>query len=342
MFGILRFGLAYLVLLSHLVGSEYLTHFGFYAVRGFFVMSGFIMTAALNDVYQFDGARFWINRLLRLLPLYYVVCILTLAAVELMPDEAAAFLHFWHPDGHHHDVLMNFLVLPLQFTEATFRMVPPYWSIAVELVMYFLLWAFVSRREVFAVIAFGAGLVFHVACAEQGFDWGARYFTAPSAVMSFSLGAMMYFLKARGVLTFSPRLGGIALAAWIVNLVAAGSIMPESWVYETGYYFGTFCFAVIVAGFSGQVFGERTRDFDATLGELAYPLFLIQWLGGFMVAMALAPGVWRGWVLTIVATPIIICLSYGLAMFNRTFIEPLRVRVRAMQPGMPATQVVQS
>lgn len=37
MFGSLRFLLAYLVILSHLVGTEYVGHFGFYAVRGFFV-----------------------------------------------------------------------------------------------------------------------------------------------------------------------------------------------------------------------------------------------------------------------------------------------------------------
>ena len=56
MFGSLRFLLAYLVILSHLVGSEYVAHFGFYAVRGFFVISGLMMTAALNEVYAFDNA----------------------------------------------------------------------------------------------------------------------------------------------------------------------------------------------------------------------------------------------------------------------------------------------
>ncbi len=55
MFGSLRFLLAYLVILSHLVGTEYVAHFGFYAVRGFFVISGLMMTAALNEVYGFDG-----------------------------------------------------------------------------------------------------------------------------------------------------------------------------------------------------------------------------------------------------------------------------------------------
>ena len=85
MFGVLRFLLAYLVILSHLVGTDYVAHFGFYAVRGFFVISGLLMTAALNEVYAFDARRFWLNRALRLLPPYYLVCLLTLAAIALAP-----------------------------------------------------------------------------------------------------------------------------------------------------------------------------------------------------------------------------------------------------------------
>src|SRR5262245_49785663 len=111
MFGLLRFFLAYVVVLSHLVASEYLVHFGFYAVRGFFVLSGFLMTAALNEVYHFNGERFWINRLLRLLPPYYVVCGATFAVVALVPAQATEYLKFWQLDQHHRDVLMNLLVL---------------------------------------------------------------------------------------------------------------------------------------------------------------------------------------------------------------------------------------
>ena len=114
MFGSLRFLLAYLVILSHLVGTDYVAHFGFYAVRGFFVISGLMMTAALNEVYAFDGSRFWANRALRLLPPYYLVCGLTLLAIALAPAEAAQFQKFWRglPDAG--DLLANLTVLPLQ------------------------------------------------------------------------------------------------------------------------------------------------------------------------------------------------------------------------------------
>src|SRR5918912_2774678 len=112
MFGIFRLALAYLVVLSHLVGAEYLAHLGFYAVRGFFVLSGFLMTAALNELYAFDAGRFWVNRILRLLPPYYLVCLLTLALIHVFPDHAGEYLRFWAPDARQDDVLMNLLVFP--------------------------------------------------------------------------------------------------------------------------------------------------------------------------------------------------------------------------------------
>ena len=91
MFGLLRFLLAYLVVVSHLVGSEYVAHFGFYAVIGFFIIAGYIITSALNEVYHFDGVRFWTNRALRLLPPYYLVCVITLAVVAAVPDQAGQY-----------------------------------------------------------------------------------------------------------------------------------------------------------------------------------------------------------------------------------------------------------
>src|SRR5260370_5604550 len=115
MFGSLRFLLGYLVVLSHLVGSDYLAHVGFYAVRGFFVISGFVITAALNEVYGFDAGRFWANRLLRLLPPYYVVCLLTLALLALVPTAAGQFLSYWRAAAPQGALLLNLLLLSLPF-----------------------------------------------------------------------------------------------------------------------------------------------------------------------------------------------------------------------------------
>ncbi len=330
MFGSLRFFLAYLVVLSHLVGSQYFAHYGFYAVRGFFVLSGFVITAALNEVYQFDGERFWTNRLLRLLPPYYVVCAVTLAFVAFVPDEAAEFLKFWQIDNdNHRDVLMNLLVLPLQFRDPQFRISPAYWSVAVEIEMYVLLWLVIARREAFAAAAVGIGIVYHLACLDAGYGLGARYFNAPSALLSFAAGALVYFIRRRGAFNVDIRCGLVALALWIVNMAAAGSVLPDHYVYGASYYIGTVAFVFVVAGLADYRPGPRLKRLDAALGETAYPLFVVQWLAGFVVALAFFPGVWRGWGLLLMATPVMFGLAIGLAKLNAFAIEPLRNRVRA-------------
>ncbi len=330
MFGSLRFFLAYMVVLSHLVGSQYLAHYGFYAVRGFFVLSGFIITAALNEVYQFNGERFWTNRLLRLLPPYYLVCAATLAFVAFVPRQAAEFLKFWQlEDGNHRDVLMNLLVLPLQFRDPQFRVSPAYWSTAVEIEMYVLLWLVIARREAFAAAAVGVGIVYHLACLDAGYGLGARYFNAPSALLSFAAGALVYFMRRRGAFNVDLRCGLVALALWVANMMAAGSILPNSYIYGASYYIGTLAFVFVLAGLADYKPGPRLARIDKALGDIAYPLFLVQWLAGFIVALAFFPGMWRGWVLTLAATPFMVGMAIGLAKFNALAIEPLRDRVRA-------------
>src|ERR1700739_19998 len=132
MFGALRLLLAFLVVFSHLVGSRYLQHFGFYALRGFYVLSGFLMTAGLNEIYRFDWRRFWASRLLRLLPLYYLVCLLTLIAVLWKPNEAAAYIGQWRGDLLWRDAITNLIMLPLLHPEPHYRLLPTTWSLAVE------------------------------------------------------------------------------------------------------------------------------------------------------------------------------------------------------------------
>lgn len=65
--GIYRYLLACGVVAEHLSGNiPSLTHTGMFAVVGFYVLSGYLITRVLNDVYGFRFAPFWSNRILRL------------------------------------------------------------------------------------------------------------------------------------------------------------------------------------------------------------------------------------------------------------------------------------
>jgi peptidoglycan/LPS O-acetylase OafA/YrhL len=331
MFGSLRFLLAYLVILSHLVGTEYVAHFGFYAVRGFFVISGLMMTAALNEVYDFDGVRFWANRALRLLPPYYFVCALTLLAIAIAPGQAATYLKFWRGMPGAGDLLINLAVLPLQFSYGSFRFIPPFWSVAIEIDMYLLLFLVVSRRMGWALIALATGLSFQLACLYNAIGWGLEYFTAPSAVLPFAAGAVLYFLRRDLRWTVPPLAAGCAFAAWIANMIAGGAVLPASHIFGPGYLIDTICFAVVVSGLSGlsaHQFGPLVERIDRMLGEWSYFAFLVHWLAGFLVAGILYNRDWRGWTLLLAVTPVVLVASAVLASLNRTFVEPLRSRVR--------------
>ena len=251
MFGQLRFLLAYLVVVSHLVGSNYLAHFGFYAVVGFFVIAGFVMTSALNEVYHFDGIRFCINRALRLLPPYYIVSAITLVVVAAVPDQAGEYLKFWHADMQLRDVLLNFAVLPMQTTDPTFRMVPPFWSIAIEVQMYVMLYLMIARRLGWALVALTVGLCYHLACTYANLGWAVHYFPVPSAVLPFAAGALVYFMRQRELWSVAPSVAFVAFAVWCANMLAGGWIFPDSYVFGIGYYVGIVLFTVVVAGLAG-------------------------------------------------------------------------------------------
>jgi|SRR5579864_509178 len=328
MLGILRFLLAYLVVISHLVGGDYVAHFGFYAVRGFFVISGFLMTTVLNEVYEFDGARFWINRALRLLPPYFFVCAITLAIIALLPAEAGQYLKFWQGDLNLGDILLNFSILPLQWTYPSFRLVPPYWSVAIEIEMYLLLYLVVARGMAWALVAATVSLTYHLACTSAGVSWAAYYFFAPSAVLPFAVGALLYFLLKGELCAITPRVAAMAFIAWFTNMLAGGWIFAPSYVFGPGYYLDTILFAIVVGGLAWRRFHPVIRGVDKILGEWAYFVFLVQWLAGFAVALAFHSDEPRGWAICMAATPLALMASAGLAVLNRKFVEPFRDKVR--------------
>jgi peptidoglycan/LPS O-acetylase OafA/YrhL len=254
-----------------------------------------------------------------------------LLAIALAPAQAAHYLKFWRSIPDASDLLINLAVLPLQSTYGSFRFVPPFWSVAIEIDMYLLLFLVVSRQMSWALIALVAGLSFQLACIYDTINWGLDYFTAPSAVFPFAVGAVLYFLRQRGQWIATPLAAGCAFAAWLANMVAGGLVFPASHIFGLGYLVDTLCFAVVVSGLSGlsvHQFGPVIKRIDRALGEWSYFAFLVHWLAGFLVTAALFTGDWRGWTLLLAVTPVVLVASAVLAALNRRYVEPLRDRVR--------------
>jgi peptidoglycan/LPS O-acetylase OafA/YrhL len=334
--GTFRFVLALIVVFSHLAGSKYAAHMGFYAVRAFFVLSGYVMTCALNEVYGNDGLRFWSNRLLRLLPPYYAVCLATVLAVRLCPEHAAAFLPHWGFAMTSNEVAGNLLVEPLAFTELKLRLIPPVWSVAIEIMMYFILYVGMGRSLRGALLCLACGVAVHSASLVMDAPFGERYFTPAAALFSFALGATLYFALREDAKPVDVKLGALATAAWAINLLAQGRLLPNGYALHAGFYVNTVLAALVVVFLSRLDPGPRLKDLDQALGHLSYPVFLCQWLGGFVAYLIWSGAPSRGWGLALGALPVILVLSAALALACQLFIEPLRARIRAAEPLGPA------
>jgi len=307
---------------------------GYYAVRAFFVLSGFVMTSALNEAYEHDGLRFWSNRLLRLLPPYYVTCVLTALCIKLYPDQAAVFMPRWGFEMTWHAIAENVMLAPLAFGGLKFRFVEPAWSVAVEMMMYFVLFVGMARSLRGALLSFAVGAAVHLYYLFSDAPFAERYFTPASALLSFSLGAALYFMRRDGAASISDKIGAFALAVWIINLFAQGWLFPAGYAEHAGYYVNTGLAALIVIFLAKGDPTHPFRKLDETLGRLSYPVFLSQWLGGFITYLAWSHLTWakaplRGWQLALAALPFILALSGALAAAHERFIEPLRAKVKS-------------
>src|SRR5262249_5427537 len=191
----------------------------------------------------------------------------------------------WELDG-----VMNLMVLPLQYASPEFRLVPPYWSIAIELEMYLVLYLIAARNIHCALGLLAAGIAYHVIDVQFGLPWHTRYFTAAGALMPYGYGALIYFLGQQNLLRVTRLTTALAFALWLANMVLAGWLLPESYVYGTGYYLNSLVFAAVVAGLVARPFSGAVARCDRALGEIAYPVFLSHWLVGFSAALARFPG----------------------------------------------------
>jgi len=337
---LLRFVFSMFVVLAHLAEDvRFFSHWGIFAVFGFYVISGYLMAVVLNQTYSFNFAAFALNRCLRLFPGYFLVAGATLLAIFFQPD-AGDFHIAWGASPGARDVLANALIVPFEFVEAPFKLVPPAWYVAAELVNYFLLWLIVARSPMLAIASVLLSLAFHILSMVQGAGWEARYFPYYAAILPFSLGACLYFFK--GLLASQKEglvkiLVLVASLVWSVNLVLCGLVSrPGGWLFDTFFYINLAALVVIIGGvviLPARSKPPRLAKLEKLLGDLAYPVFLSHWLVGFEISLFVLDGQMRGVLLFAFSVIPILVVSMALIGIETRWIAPLRNRIRLGAQG---------
>ena len=146
MHGSIRFVLAILVALSHLGITFYGYNMGVAAVVIFYILAGMVSYKLIHNYYPNQPLLYYKDRLLRILPLYFLVlilsyCIYLAGAKSYFISEEPNFIAF----------VSNIFIIPLSYFMYShidkFTLVPPVWSLGVELQFYILAPFILTRRK---------------------------------------------------------------------------------------------------------------------------------------------------------------------------------------------------
>lgn len=347
MFGIIRFFLALSVVAFHL--TALIPHLGVAAVNAFYLLSGFLMTLVLHEIYGFSFTRFMLNRALRLFPAYIAI-----ATVGLFLSISLSGYNQFHPSWEmgftFESMIGNAFVFPwaflsdqIVFVDITglfflnsqilhYRIVPSTWSVGVEIICYALLWAFTARNIKIALASFALAAAWHGYVIIAGLDVRLLYYPVIAAMLPFAMGAAAYHLVVFFQIKTLNNAGRylVVIGTLILQfLIWYMSIKTVVYIGSTYYYLNMLVVFVSVIVINRSRFEGLALKIDKWAGDVAYPMFLFHYICAFAGwHMIGANGPIRGWPVFYAGTALTIYSSIIVVLFIDRPIEALRQRVR--------------
>ncbi|MBD8180201.1 acyltransferase [Pantoea agglomerans] len=355
MLGIIRFLLASCVVAFHLTGK--LPFLGQFAVNFFYVISGFLITLILNKTYKFNVISFSVNRFLRLYPTYFFFLVVGILIIYLMPN-TINFHPSWSRNHLPLDWLGNALIFPWAFlsdyavpntfgafTDSypffadsyRFRVITSSWSVAVELVCYFLLWLFIARNLACTLFSIAASVAYHIFVYRSTGEPTMAYFPFLAAILPFSLGSLGYFIYSK-VKTMSAIMRAFKRYQWAL-LSASVFLFFANWelfnISQNGswhpfhYYLNNIISMLIVISVCDLNPEGRPGKIARLMGDLSYPVFLCQYFGGYVAWYMVGFNEQnRGWEIFIIGYIVSIAMSLVCIYLIDENIRKIRDTVR--------------
>jgi peptidoglycan/LPS O-acetylase OafA/YrhL len=361
--GLLRTILALLVVGSHLGafgGSAF-------AVKGFFIISGFYMALVISTRYHaLPVSDFYASRLLRLLPLYWVVGLLTIAAEIVLVPQGQQLHRLASPILYWRELDLNALPVPiliyvglsvttmlgldsgqwLGFSRAGGQMflapdfgpnattvmalspVPQGWSIGIELLFYFVA-PFIVRRSIWFILSLCIfSLAFRVALMMAGFS-GEPWNRGlfPSELIYFLLGVLGYRLYLIIPDLHFSRRTEVCIAAMV--LVISIIYWPIDYIIRGSLIWNTIPYVLVAGGIPFLFKLTKDNALDANIGELSYPIYMCHILVMALIQWSplnAAPVLGFGWPRHILTIALVIITAI---LLDRLLVLPLdRLRLQ--------------
>jgi len=289
MLGSFRFGLAVLVVASHLFAPVH-QQLGAAAVIAFYVISGYLMTLVVRGTYghSLAGTRdFFVNRFLRIYPAYWVALLATALLCAVLPEAAEKVNPAMRLPPDAGSWLRNLALVDL--VEEPMRLVPPSWSLNVEVIFYLGIGLVLVRHWTVTALWLAASVAITAVLVGQGAPFGRRYYPADAASLFFATGSLVWLLRTAFGLRWIRGAAPLAAAFLALPLVGDRIGLPRT---GAGFYLsGALAFFLLNALLNqGPPSSPRLRSLDRLLGDLAYPVFLLHFLGGAIAGHVLGAG----------------------------------------------------
>ena len=282
MFGYFRFILASFVFASH-VGISIQQHFnlGVFAVVCFFILAGFVVTGLLDKFFYQDKflyAKFYFERFLRIFPQYLFILFLTLIFLLYTKFKIINFDSL--------NIVSNISIIFLNFVDLIDIqvLIPPAWSLGIELKAYLVLPFIIIFKPIKIIIAISSLVVFLL--AVLGFINTDLYLfnLIPGVLFMFVLGSSIYNITVKK--NHNPDLFDkcfpvvvYLFMAFLIITIGMHKKLLNSDLMEIGLG--------VMLGFPAIVFIAKSNiifPFNSLLGDLSYGLFLSHFLVIWMVS----------------------------------------------------------
>ena len=287
MFGTLRTTLAIMVLIGHLTDQWQI---GTYAVFGFYIISGYLMTHIMHESYGFTAAgrkNFAINRFIRLYPSYWVVIVLSVVVIYFAGAEFSREYNelMIIPNGASEWLSVMGMLYIAEFPNTVSpNIAPTTWAITVELFFYMLICLGLSKTKLRVLIWLVLSLGYIVYCQIAELSWPYKYFPIPAASFPFAVGAFIYFRKKEGYLSISDS--WLTSPSFLITLLVSNAVatLVYPFYFQTGFYVSLLLSIMLCYELAmGRTWTIISRSLDKTLGDYSYPIYLLQWQAGLLV-----------------------------------------------------------
>jgi peptidoglycan/LPS O-acetylase OafA/YrhL len=326
-----RFYLAMSVVGSHFAGPGI---WGDGAVEAFFAISGFLVTLIVNEQYAQRPRAYLLNRFLRIYPVYWACLLIGAAAIALFPAAALVENSSLAMPATAHDIFSQIAIFGLDragIGPTAVRILPPAWSLNVELYFYLIIGLFTATRP---RLTLSAGLIaLVVSCLAAAKIVPLPFYGDPLGnAQPFFLGSLAYHLKDR----IDLRGPGITV---VFAIFAFLQLLPTDRYLEARVETLSLVapFAVIATWKADRIVTRWRGELDL-LGKLSYPIFLLHWA----VSVPLRAAQLSHGTIFLFCVPLTILAALAVHLGVERPIEVLRRTIRSGASQRPAPYSVPS